>query len=252
MLMNMERTPFDLSWRMFGIPIRVHPSFWLVAVFFSFRLIDIGIEYLLIGVACTFVSILIHELGHSLMFRAYWMHSAIMLYGFGGLAMPDGDLEKRSWRIIVSLAGPLANFLVFGIVWGSNYVQPWALEEPHLLVTYSILFSINLYWGILNLLPVWPLDGGKISRELWTMKHPYGGVASSLKMSVFVAIVFSLYAFGCAANLIPPDFTIRWLRPGIFCAVLFALLAVENYTELHNMNRPHANYYDDDRPPWAR
>ena len=252
MLINMNRTPFDLFWRMFGIPIRVHPTFWLVSIFFSFDYLQLGVEYFLIGVGCVFVTILLHELGHALMFRAYWMHSSILLYGFGGLAIPDGYLERRSWRIIVSLAGPLTNFLISGLLWGSNYVQPWAIGERHLLVTYLILFNINLYLGILNLLPVWPLDGGKISRDLWTKKQPYQGIVSSLKMSIFAAIVVSLYSFGCRANVIPPDFTIDWLRPGFFCALLFALLALENYTELQNMRRPHANYYDDDRPPWAR
>lgn len=250
MLINMNRTPFDLFWRMFGIPIRVHPSFWLVSVFFSFNYLRTGFEYLLIAIACVFVTILLHELGHALMFRAYWMHSSILLYGFGGLAIPDGHLERRSWRIIVSLAGPLTNFLIAGVLWGSHYVQPWANSEEHVSFAYVILLNINFYLGILNLLPVWPLDGGKISRDLWTKNQPYLGIVSSLKMSIFVAIVVSAYSFGCAANVIPRDFTISWLRPGLFCALLFALLAIENYTELQNMRRP--RFYDDDRPPWAR
>lgn len=251
MLMNLQRTPLDLAWRMFGIPVRIHPSYWLVAALFSWPLAEIGPQFLLIGVGCMFVSIMAHELGHALMFRAYHMDSSILLYSFGGLTFPEGGLPVRSWRIIVTLAGPLANFLLLGIVWGSNYVEPWALANQYTAWVYIILFQINLYWGLINLLPVYPLDGGQISRELWTMKRPHTGLIISLQMSMIVALVFSLYAFGCHFHILPPDLIIGWMRPGLFAAILFGLLALENYQQLQ-IARHQGSYYDDDRQPWQR
>ena len=248
--MNLQRTPFDLNWRMFGIPIRVHPSYWLVSALFAWPLAEIGPEYLLIGMGCMFVSLMAHELGHALMFRAYHMRSGILLYSFGGLTFPEGPLPERSWRIIVTLAGPLANFLLLGIVWGSNYVEPWSMTNRYTAVAYLILFQINLYWGLLNLLPVFPLDGGQISRELWTKHRPRTGVVISLQLSIAVAIAFSVYAFACHFNVLPPELRIPWLSPGLFAAILFGILALENYTQLQVARS--SSYFDNDRSPWQR
>ena len=74
-------TPFDLRWRLFGIAFRVHPSFWLFSVLFGYMFLrgappgtrhaDHLVFYLALWVACTFVSILIHELGHVVMGRLF-------------------------------------------------------------------------------------------------------------------------------------------------------------------------------------
>lgn len=248
--MSLQRTPYDLNWRMFGIPVRVHPTFWLVSAVFAWPHADRGIAFWLVGIACMFVSLMAHELGHALMFRCYHMDSGILLYSFGGLTIPDGRLPQRSWRIIVTLAGPFANFLLLGIVWGSNYVEPWARKNEYLWVVYWIMFSINLYWGLLNLLPVFPLDGGQISRELWLKYRPDSGLVNSLQMSFLFAIGFAAYAIGCHYNLIPPDWLIPWLRPGIFAGILFIILAVENYSQLQAAKR--SRVYYDDRTPWER
>jgi Zn-dependent protease len=254
MLMNLPRTQFDLSWRMFGIPVRVHPTYWLVSVLFALPYLDElrggGVGVFLIAIGCMFISLMAHELGHALMFRAYHMDSGIFLYSFGGLTTPDGRLPRRSWRNIVTLSGPLANFLLMGLVWGSNYVQPWALTNRYTFFVYIFLFRINLWWGLVNLLPVWPLDGGQISRELWTKYRPYTGVVNSLQMSLIVAIAFSAYAFGCHFNVFPDDWIVFELRPGLFAAILFAILAIENYQELDHLKR--AGSYYDDRAPWER
>jgi stage IV sporulation protein FB len=246
---DLRPTPYDLKWRMFGIPVRVHPSFWLVSAFFSWPyLTHKGFDFFFLAIACVFVTLLIHELGHALTFRFYRTFSAIVLYSFGGLAIPEARLPYRPWRIIVSLAGPGANFLLAAALWGSNYVQPWALESVYLAFVYLMLFNINLFLGLLNLMPVWPLDGGQVSRELWMKYRPYGGLVASLRMSMAVAIAFAAYAVGCEFDLIPRDFTVWWLRPGLFAAVLFALLAAGNYMELQN----HRRSYADDRAPWER
>lgn len=247
--MNLQRTPYDLHWRMFGIPVRVHPTYWLISLFFLNLLERGAVGLFFIAIACVFVAVLAHELGHALMFRAYRMDAGILLYFLGGLAIPDGRLPRRSWRIIVSLAGPLTNFLLLGILWGSNYVQPWALEHPYLTVTYVFLFDINLFLGLINLLPVWPLDGGKISRELWEKYDRRDGSANSLRMSIAAAIGFAAYAVALNFNWLPHDWIVWWLRPSLFTGIFFAILAINNYQELQ-MQRGFG--YRDDRPPWGR
>src|SRR5205807_2354897 len=76
-----------------------------------------GIEYVLIWVACMFVSILVHELGHVIAGRLFGTNGHIVLYGFGGLAIGSSALTNRWKRIFVYFAGPLAGFILFGLVW---------------------------------------------------------------------------------------------------------------------------------------
>ncbi len=250
MLLNVQPTQFDLNFRIFGIPVRVHPSFWLVAAIFSWPYMEDGIQFLLVVVACMFVSLMAHELGHALTYGTYHIQSGILLYFIGGLTISNGGLSRSSQRIIVVLAGPLANFLIAFVVWATNDVQPWRQTNDYTWIVYYILFRINLYWGLLNLIPVLPLDGGQISRELWLQSQPRSGIVNSLRMSVIVAIVAAVYSFGCVFNVVPETLSVWWLRPGKFVAILFAILAVQNYVDLQNTQGPQARYDDDDRPPW--
>jgi stage IV sporulation protein FB len=242
---NLQRTPYDLNWRMFGIPVRVHPSFWFLALLFNISAYHIGIEYLLIGMAGLFIIILIHELGHALMYRAFRSYSSILLYAFGGLTFGEFVLRRPSWRIIVSLAGPLANFLLAAVVWASDYFLEWARPMGYPRFIFYLLFWYNIFLGLLNLLPVYPLDGGQISRELWVRANPFRGIVNSLKMSIVVAAAIAAYAFACEFNLVPRDLLIWWLRPTAYVGVLFIVLAIENYSELQRMG--HSN-----RTPWDR
>jgi Zn-dependent protease len=238
-------SPYDVKFRLFGIPVRIHPTYWLISLFF---VMNLPIQFWPFAVGCMFLALIIHEMGHALAFRRYGAHSMIFLYSFGGLAIPDHRLSVRSQRILVALAGPGANFILAGIVWGTNYVQPWSDANAYAAFMYFYLFIINIFLGLVNLLPVYPLDGGQVSREIWLKYQPGMGVINSLKMSFVVAILFSAYAFSCFFNVIPPDWTVYWLRPGLFAAVLFAMLAVMNFQELQNETR-RGNYWDD-REPW--
>src|SRR5262249_22343115 len=147
-----------------------------------------GLPYLFAWVVCVFVSILLHEFGHILMGRLFGSHGYIVLYGFGGLAVGSSDLLRRWQRILVSLAGPLAQLLLFALLWAvgpplvagleGKGAREFAEEILHQLVW------INLGWAVLNLLPIWPLDGGKISRELLVALRPLEGVRVSLIVSL--------------------------------------------------------------------
>ncbi len=80
----------DIHFRIFGIPVRVHPFFWLIAVLLVIRG-DPKPAQVLIWVAAMFVSILIHELGHAWLQRRYGGRPRIVLYGMGGLAISEYD-----------------------------------------------------------------------------------------------------------------------------------------------------------------
>lgn len=255
-----ERTSWDLNFRLLGFRVRVHPLFWLGAVLLGASAFEAGLHFVLIWVAVVFVSILVHEFGHALAFRQFGTNSHIVLWMFGGLAIPETTVSGRWRRIVVYLAGPFAGFLLCGLVYGSNKLFPWIdRDTPQLMIMlYFWLIMVNLYWGILNLLPVFPLDGGQVSRELCGWKWPGRGLIVSLKISVGVAVAFAVY---CLVGEIDSrrdegllDGLPWWVpRGSLFTAILFVLLAVQSYQLLQQVSRTGGYYYEgpeDDRPPW--
>src|SRR6266851_2488877 len=186
------RTQYDLNFRIFGVAVRIHPMFWLVTVIFGWNLQDPrgGLKYVLLWVIVVFISILIHELGHVFMGRFFGSDGHIVLYGFGGLAIGSNHLEKRWQRIAVSFAGPLAEFVLLGVVLLVGYsigIGTEAKVSKALQFLYNQLVWVNSFWALVNLLPIWPLDGGMISRELFQSIMPESGTVSSLIASMLVA-----------------------------------------------------------------
>jgi stage IV sporulation protein FB len=166
-MFGVEPTPVDLQFRLGRIPVRVHPGFWLVGVLGGWQPDDLRLTF--IWVACLFVSILIHELGHALTAEAFGWPSEILLYHFGGLAFSQRYRGNTPWRsIAVSLAGPFAGFAFFGLIYGVVKFWPGSKQHWDTYVWYAIaqLIFINLWWGIVNLAPVLPLDGGRVCESL--------------------------------------------------------------------------------------
>src|SRR5512141_1534400 len=118
-------TRYDLNFRIAGIPVRVHPLFWVISFLFGFSANNI--LYSFIWVAAIFLSILVHELGHAFAFRRYGLRSSIVLHFAGGLTVPESVSWGSSWanialgpreEIFISLAGPFSGFLFAALVIG--------------------------------------------------------------------------------------------------------------------------------------
>ena len=261
MLVEPERTRYDVNFRVLRFPVRVHPLFWIfTALLGATALEQLGVLYLLIWMVAVFVSILVHELGHALAFRRFGADSHIVLYAFGGLAVPWSGVQGRWRRIVVSLAGPLAGFLLCGLVYGSNEWLKWA--DPRTLAifyTYWVFVRINLVWNLLNLLPVFPLDGGQVSQEVCGAVWRRNGQRIALQISFAVACLVALYSVACYIDDRGNRTLLAWLpdwfpRTGLWGAILFALLAVQSYQLLQQLAKPYYYFEDaeDDRPPWRR
>jgi stage IV sporulation protein FB len=260
LFMEPTQTSYDLRWRMLGIDVRIHPMFWLVSVLMGAQLLRMGVHFLLIWVACMFVSILVHELGHVWMGQAFGSHGSIVLYGFGGLAIGSNRLHQRWQRIAVSFAGPLAGFVFLGVLFlllwivdrgaFGYYVLMVILDlglpiEPHMGIDHlpnpiaafvvSQLVFINLMWGLVNLLPVWPLDGGMITRDVSEGLWPDWGLTRSLGLSLVVAGLVAVHCFLVAAG--------RQLVPvpigGTYAGILFAVLALQSFQLLQQAQSQH-------------
>lgn len=258
MLVEPERTAYDLRFRLLGFPVRVHPWFWIVTILLNGdRLLRMGPEYLLLWVVVVFVSILIHELGHALAFRAFGERAEIVLYAFGGLAVAPNVVRGRWRRVVVALAGPFAGFLLCATTFGLSLAFAPALANSPLAIFMVVqLVFVNLYWNLLNLLPVFPLDGGQVSRELCTARWGHRGTKISLKVSLATALLIVAYSLFCEIDTgqfganVTRD--IPWWVPrgSMYIAILFGFLAYSSYQLLQRVEWTDTHW--DDKLPWER
>lgn len=189
-------TPYDLRFSIFGIPVRVHPMFWLIAALMGW--VEGRPDLIVVWIACVFISIFIHELGHAVTAKAFGWPPEILLYHFGGLAsFHPGSGYTSAKSIAISFAGPGAGFVFYVFV---RALREWLLRtgtNPGELAIFAIyqLEWINLWWGLINLLPVLPLDGGQICREVcmsWRLRY---GLEWALKISIAVSGLVAFYFF---------------------------------------------------------
>lgn len=251
LLSQQGQTPYDLKFRLFGVHVRVHPFFWLVAAVLGWNITSrMGIEYILLWVACVFISILLHEFGHVWMGQAFGVRSHIVLQGMCGLAIPDHSPYDRWKRIAISLAGPGIQLLLYLVL----SLPIWIMGEEQTLFSMSefpraaVMFLrwMNLYWPLMNLVPVWPLDGGQVSRELFTWGSPYNGRRNSLVLSIIVAAVLAINS--AMGELDHPP--LEWLpRGGFFFAFFFGILAYESYLLLQQENAGRGGWNNQNRWP---
>ncbi len=148
-----------------SIPLRIQGSFFLMAAVLGFG--EGNPARLAIWIVVVLVSVIFHELGHALMGKAFGLSPRIVLQGMGGLTYFDGArAELSTWRsIAISVAGPFAGF-AFGLVIVG--LQLAGLHPAHPLAQHALrlLLWVNIAWGVFNLLPMLPLDGGNVLRAV--------------------------------------------------------------------------------------
>jgi Zn-dependent protease len=238
-------TQYDLCFSVFGIPVRVHPAHWILGVFLGARSGGDGIEIvqgILICVGVIFVSILVHELGHAFVMRRFGESPRVSLYWLGGLAISDGGGgvwggRKKYGRstleqVVISAAGPAAGFLLAGIVVAIcfasgkspdgiffGFIPVFFFQDNELLTQLVwITLFVNILWGLLNLVPVYPLDGGQIARALLSHLNPRTGIEQSLWLSV---VSGALLAIG---GLI--------VFKSILMAIMFGMMAYSSFQSI--------------------
>jgi len=172
--------------KLFGVPVFLHWSFALVpiAVFFIWQ--DEGTEskgllWLSLFATCLFISILLHEYGHVLAARRFGVSTKdIILLPIGGLARLTRLPERPLHELIVAIAGPLVNvaiaILLFPFVyvfWKNLEINALPIPEPiteDFNFFIPMLFGLNILLAVFNLIPAFPMDGGRILRALLSMK----------------------------------------------------------------------------------
>jgi stage IV sporulation protein FB len=264
-MLGASETPYDLRFTLLGIPVRVHPLFWLVAVVLGFGRNDRNLALVVVWVACVFVSILVHEYGHALMARALGSSPSIVLWGMGGLCYSQAERQTLLQRLAVVLSGPAAGLglyvLVmlfasgtFGISASENLsVSQATLPGLGMLVSaddwfsaqnklhnevyfesFLYLIQINLLWSLFNLLPIWPLDGGQATQILLSLYDRARGPRWGHIVSLLCAGGLAIMAVSMGASL--------------FNALFLAYFAMMNYQMLQTLHQAHSMgiYHEDE------
>lgn len=194
--------------RFMGIDVRVHATFFLLLAWFGFHYWSqtgtlAGVIEGLTLILALFLCVVLHEYGHALTARRFGIGTRdITLLPFGGVAMLAA-MPRQPWQeILVALAGPAVNFGIAGALALAASFEGDLLEQGFQFGASSFLSSLlvaNLTLGIFNLLPAFPMDGGRVLRALLAMR--VGRVrATRIAARVGQAFALGLGYLGFAGN----------------------------------------------------
>ena len=148
-----------------------------------------------------FTCVVLHELGHSLTAMRFGVHvRRILLMPIGGMAEFDQIPRKPSQELLITAAGPAVNFLIAGILWFVvDFPAGWNLESATISPADLVrtVLRWNLAMGFFNLIPAFPMDGGRILRALLALRLPYlkatYWAATIAKIVTVPGVILALY-----------------------------------------------------------
>tara|TARA_B100001123_G_scaffold448460_1_gene609713 strand:+ start:952 stop:1575 length:624 start_codon:yes stop_codon:yes gene_type:complete len=183
-----------------GIPVRLHFSFWILVAFLVLPEMvtgSMGSAFLLVLMLTgLFGSVVLHEFGHALMARRFGIDTtSITLYPFGGIAALKSEPQTSRSEFYIAVAGPAVNIVLCVMLFPFYMIDmPLAAE----------LITVNLVLGIFNLIPAFPMDGGRILRAYLSQKMSRkGATIISLRVSrVFAWVFIALGLVTSGVNLV--------------------------------------------------
>ena len=198
-----------LRFRLFGFPVDVQPGFWILALVIAASVGGGATRFATI-VGVIVASVLAHELGHAVLARHYGEAPRIRLYMLGGLTSwaPRRELGKLP-SILITLAGPGAGFALALVALGVLLMLPERANGAAVFAL-DLLLQANVFWSVVNLLPVLPFDGGQVLATALGRERR--------KLSAALSLIFGLIAAAF------------FLRAGLVLgAAIFALGAVSSF-----------------------
>ncbi len=160
-----NKTHFTL----FGVPVHVHWFFfvWPVLIVLGQNRSALGIVEFIVVV---FLGVMVHEMGHAYVYRRYGSPARIELWGMGGLTFGQ-QLRTKGQQALVSVAGPLPPLLFIGIPAYLAYRNGAFRYDPFWAQTLLDIWIVTLFWSVINMLPLLPLDGGRLV-DTWFGRRP--------------------------------------------------------------------------------
>lgn len=169
--------------KLFGIDIFLHWSFVLIPILVIYSSLTNGrglaaSSLSLLLTLALFGCVLLHELGHALTARRFGIRTRdIVMLPIGGLARLERMPRKPSQEFLIAIAGPAVNVVIAGLIFVTLLLisPPATLLSPGL---YGLSFFVSLMWANIllvafNMLPAFPMDGGRVVRSLLAMLVPY-------------------------------------------------------------------------------
>lgn len=183
----------SISWklgRVAGIDLYLHPTFLLLIAYVGMTMG--GLNAVLVTLAA-FGCVLLHELGHALMAREFGIRTEdITLYPIGGLARLERMPRAPGAELLIALAGPAVNVAIAAGLW--IFRVPLTSGGPWFVWFVSNLLTINLMLALFNLVPAFPMDGGRVLRALlsgWLGRARATQIAAGLGRAI--ALVCAVY-----------------------------------------------------------
>jgi Zn-dependent protease len=183
-----------LRFRLFGFPVHVDASFvimiGIIGYLSGFRWSELPL-WLLVAA----VSVLVHEFGHAFLARTTGASPAVALVAFGGVTtfVPPRQLS-RIRSLSISAAGPVVGIAFGVLLLGLVRVLGPLDEDSWLALAYRMALFTSIGWGVLNLLPILPLDGGQVMRELLPGEPPVRARRAAV-VSIGVAVAVGAFAW---------------------------------------------------------
>ena len=177
-----------------------------------------------IWACCVTLSILVHEFGHGLLARRFGLSPSIVLHGWGGLCQHEPAKSDRD-DVFIVCAGPAAGLLlglvtvvIRGVIGVAN---PDILASPVVEYFFRSMIFINIAWSLINLVPLWPLDGGQLFRlaMLRYKSRPADAERITHQVGLGLGVVGALAGF--------------LLFNSLFLLILGGLLAWQNYARIN-------------------
>lgn len=181
-----ERPEHPPLFILFGIPVTVSlwHFVWMLVIFSNLfaESAALGAGAILLG----FFSTLMHELGHAFVSLAFGLRPAVALIGMGGLCY-HRPAEKSWHNMLIVIAGPAMNFVLAGAFYGllvAASSNPSLDGDALVLRWLQLGIWVNTIWGIYNLLPIFPLDGGALVRTVLNHFMPRGNRADKISFAI--------------------------------------------------------------------
>jgi len=175
------------------IPIRIHPFFW-VLIFLLGWINSEAVQPMFIWAGVILVSVLVHEFGHALTAVAFGQNAQIDLVAMGGLTSRTGPTLKLWQEFVIVLNGPLAGLALYFI---ANFWLQHVAKDHHPYLAYALVVGVlvNLWWTLLNLIPILPMDGGRLMSILLELIFGLKGVKMALFVSMLLAGALAIFFF---------------------------------------------------------
>lgn len=178
--------------QIFGFPLGVSPWFFLTVWAIGGRREP---QWLMVWVVVAFVGVLAHELGHAFAGRRLGLQPSIRLFAFGGMTSWGRPRRlKPGQEIFLSAAGPAVGIVVGGAVLLAGYAGLFASAPPAAMRVLNDVLWVNLGWGLLNLLPILPLDGGHIAAAFASIVAGRNGRVVARYISITLTVSICVWA----------------------------------------------------------